>query len=265
MATVARVLVGIVLSCVSAVAAAMQFGGNPNDGQDPTRPRTRVDLRYQHQEVPAGFDAKSADVLILRADTLFPLSGGWLLASRFDIPLVHTNLPSRDNPPGAYRTGMGDVLAQGLFIRPVSRTEAIVLGTQVIAPTASEDQMGTGRLQLVPTAGYRWALDARGSFFIGLARYAFDVGGSGNRPHVSELQLNPALHFNFGGRFVTLWTEPWRYNLKTDQWFIPADIMVGALVSRTTVVSMQASVPIHYESGYKLYDWKIEARIGFFF
>lgn len=245
---------------------AQDLGGYPNDGQDPTRPRTRLDVRYQYQEAPAGLNGKANHLLILRADRLAGLGGGWLLATRVDLPLAYNDLPSRDTPRGEYRFGASDLLVQGLFIKPVSRTQAFALGGQVIAPTASEDQMGTGKWQLVPTAAYRWTLDERGSFVAGLVRYAFDVAGDDNRRHISELQFHPAAHFNFGmSRFITLWLEPWRYNFRSDKWFIPADVTVGQIINNAMVMSLQASAPLHYDSGYKLYDWKIEARIGFFF
>ena len=41
--------------------------------------------------------------------------------------------------------------------------------------------------------------------------------------------------------------------------------MAGKIIDKTMVASLQVSAPLHYDRGYKLYNWRVEARIGFFF
>ncbi len=63
--------------------------------------------------------------------------------------------------------GVGDVLLQGLLINAPTPRFAWAVGTQLIFPTASEDEMGGGKWRLVPTVGARYNLPgsprARGS------------------------------------------------------------------------------------------------------
>jgi hypothetical protein len=47
------------------------------------------------------------------------------------------------------------------------------------------------------------------------------------------------------------------------KWFVPADFLLGKMLNKTTVASVEVSIPIIKD--YDLYDFKVEARIGFFF
>jgi hypothetical protein len=49
----------------------------------------------------------------------------------------------------------------------------------------------------------------------------------------------------------------------TGRWFFPFNVMVGKLVTRSLVASVEIGVPI--VDAYQVYDFKLEARIGFFF
>src|SRR5262245_28663909 len=70
-----------------------------NNGQDPTKPLTRIDLRYQYQNAPP---SKNDNVHIFtpRADKPFVLGGGWSFATRIDLPLFVTETVNPDNPNG---------------------------------------------------------------------------------------------------------------------------------------------------------------------
>ena len=70
-----------------------------NNGQDPTKPLTRLDLRYQYQNLPPD-DHDNAHIFTPRADKPFVLAPGWSLATRIDLPLFLTDAVSPDNPGG---------------------------------------------------------------------------------------------------------------------------------------------------------------------
>lgn len=132
---------------------------------------------------------------------------------------------------------------------------------------------GGGKYRLVPTAGARWNLPQWGAgvWFAGLVRYDFDVGGHDNRSHVSELQLAPIVNIPLPDRwFLNLFpSSDIRYNFlgkrpgDTGRWFVPFNAMVGRMVSKSTVGSVEVGVPI--VNDYQVYDFKMEARLGFFF
>jgi hypothetical protein len=45
--------------------------------------------------------------------------------------------------------------------------------------------------------------------------------------------------------------------------FIPIDVMLGKMLNKSTVVSVEFATPL--VNDYDLYDWLVEFRIGFFF
>ena len=76
-----------------------------------------------------------------------------------------------------------------------------------------------------------------------------------------------------------MWLWPWRhpkehhhdirYNFAakrpgdSGRWFFPFNFMVGKLLTRSVVASLEIGVPIVKD--YQVYDFKLEARVGFFF
>jgi hypothetical protein len=196
------------------------------------------------------------------------LSPRWQLATRLDLPLVLTDAISRDNPTGDNEFGTGDLLIQGLLIHALDQRWALAGGVQFIFPTASQEQMGAGKYRLVPTGAFRLVLPevSKGSFFVFLMRYDYDFAGAADRPHRSELQLDPVFNVNLPQQwFVTLFpSSDIRINLLDGgKLFLPFNVMVGKLVTRSIVASVELGVPI--VNDYQVYDFKLEARVGFFF
>jgi hypothetical protein len=243
-----------------------------NNGQDPTKPLTRIDLRYQYQNLPPD-DHDNAHIFTPRADKPFVLAPGVSLATRLDLPLFLTDAVSPDNPGGAYVFGIGDMLLQGLLIYTPSKRFAVAGGAQMIFPTASRDNTGAGKYRLVPTLGARYSLPelTPGSWAAFLLRYDYDFAGESDRRHISELQLAPLVNLALPDTwFVNLYpSSDIRYNFAskrpgdTGRWFFPFNFMVGKMVTRSMVASVEIGVPI--VDAYQVYDFKIEARIGFFF
>ncbi len=236
-----------------------------NNGEDFTRPPARYDVRYQFQD--KGNDVFQ-NAIILRRDQPIPLTDDWKLATRFDLPLVENDKTSRDNPDGLNHFGTGDVLFQAAIIDSVTERFALAAGSRVLFPTASEDQFGAGKYRLQPTIGAREKLPwlSAGSFAELVARYDFDVGGYGGRSHVSQFQFSPTFNIGLPNRwFVTLFpSQDFVVNLiGGPKWFIPADCSIGRSISKDTVVSLEASMPIVKQT--PLYDFKLEARLSFSF
>jgi hypothetical protein len=83
-----------------------------NNGEDATRPLSRFDLRMLYQR---GGNSTDAISYVLRYDHPIELQRGWMLATRFDLP-VHI---SNDHPSGEdvrdWQIGIGDLLTQFLL------------------------------------------------------------------------------------------------------------------------------------------------------
>jgi hypothetical protein len=243
-----------------------------NTGQDPTKPLTRLDLRYQYQNAPPG-DHDNVHIITPRVDKPFVLAPAWSLATRLDLPLFITDGVSADNQDGDYTFGLGDLLIQALLINAPTPRFGWAAGAQAIFPTATEDLTGSGKYRIVPTLGARYTLPevTKGTFFAMVARYDTSVAGDDDRRDIDELQLGPLFHLQLPDLwFVDLYpSTDIRYNAgdkrpgDTGRWFVPLNVMVGKMLNPRTVTSIEVGVPIIDD--YQVYDFKVEARVGFFF
>jgi len=239
---------------------------------DFTPPLTRFDVRFQYQNSPPS-DNDSGYITTLRIDKPFRLGNAWSLVTRLDLPFFVTDAMSTDNPNGNYEFGLGDVLVQGLFINTLTQRFAWGFGTQLIFPTATQDQMGSGKYQVLPNAVFRLTIPeiTKGSWFALLGRYDVSFAGYEDRAEKKEIQLAPTFNISLPQSwFVALYpSSDIRYNLgeqrpgDTGRLFVPFDFMVGKMLSPSIIGSVEVSFPIINE--YQVYDFKIEGRIGFFF
>jgi len=237
----------------------------PDNGEDFIRPPARFDFRYQ-------FEEKSGDVaqdeFILRVDRPFRLGDGWKIGTRLDVPFVLNNGFSSDNPDGDYRFGSGEVLLQAVLIDEFSKRWGAGVGPRMILPTASEDQFGSGKVQLGPIGGVRCLLPeiSADSFVQLVVRYDCDIGGDSKRSHISRLQWSPTVNIALPRDwFVTLFpSQDIAVNfLDGSKWFFPFDFLIGKNLSRRTVTSLEVSVPL--VKLYDSYEFKLEARMSYFF
>ena len=269
-----RTLVLAFLSLAFSVSAtASEVGENQqiNNGQDITRPLSRVDARYQYQLLKEG---RSKNIFTFRSDRPIVLSEHWGIGLRADLPLDLTNKVAADEPEGDLRFGLGDVLGQILLARKFNDQWAAAAGTQFIFPTGSTGQMGDGKYQVVPTVGVRRSLPgvSNGTFAAFLMRYAVDYAGSSKRSSISTLEMAPMFNWMLPRDwFFTAFPSPDIQINFQDKGavFLPFDIMIGKTIPRKAVFSVELGFPM-YHSGdladfYTTYEFKMEARVGFFY
>ncbi len=267
--SVCVVLIGILSITIGSTYGYAEDGAaseeEVNTGQDFAKPLTRFDIRLKTQQ--------SGDVDTLfwtfRVDKPFPLDNGWKLSTRFDLPLVYSEAPSRDNPNGDWEAGVGDFLAQAVLIAPRQGSWVAAVGVQTLWPIATQDQFGTGKYQLAPLVAAVHYPDwlPPGSFFAGVVQDYFDVGGKGNRADIHELSIKPVVNVNFpdpsGPWFVTF-APDMRVNWEDDnKWHVPFNMTLGKMLGKKTVISVEWNQTI--VDSYDKYDWQLVFRIGFFF
>ncbi len=261
---ICTVLLGAGLTLGAAFAGAQQTAGEVNTGQDFTKPLTRLDLRLKYQEIEGGEFHNT--VATARADVPFTLGGGWQLSLRVDVPYGWSNVPSSDNPDAEARNGLTDTLVQGLLIAPAGGRWAYGFGAQVIFPTASEDSMGAGKYQLVPSLGVKYDLGkwSRGAWCAALVRQAFDVASKDDdRPYVNQTYVQPIVNLMLPRLWFLTFAPEARYDWRTERWFVPFDLLVGKMVTANLVVSLEYKNAI--VDDLPLYSQEVEARIGFLF
>ncbi len=258
-----------------------------NTGQDFLKPLTRFDIRQQFKQNNGDTDTY---ITTFRFDKPFLLDGGkaGILSTRLDIPLIFSDAVGNDNPNGdTYEFGVGDLLTQFAYIFPKDITDEIGFGidgfgfgAQLVWPTASKSMLGGEKYLVAPLIGAKWNMPqiSEGSWFTPVFRYFFnyaDHGAGKYRDDVGELAIQPQVYINtkawdwpvdfvhfWGGKDIRINFENGSTKHSGDV-FIPFDVLVGKMINKSTVVSVEFATPLIND--YDLYDWMIEFRIGFFF
>lgn len=247
----------LLINCDGMAASSGEKASNV--GQDFTRPLSLIDLRWTYQNRVAKQEYHD---LTLRLEKPFRLSEQWTLNTRFDLPVVHKNLPGL----GQETWGVGDIDFQAGLIRKLNDRYSVGGGARAIFPSASEKRFGTGKYRLLVGGGFRAMLSeiSAGSFIAPQVQYDFDIAGDDVGPYISTLRILPTFHLSLShGQFVTLLsTGDMRYNFNSNTWFVPVDVTYGKRWGNV-IGSIQASYPIVDDS--KLYEFKTMLRVGYFF
>lgn len=278
---------------ILACTACLLFSANPaladdkkeNDGQDPTRPLTRFDIRTFYTDgvkIPDDSDAYQT-VVLGRIDKPIPLENKWTFYWRIDVPVVSNDVPSRDNPDRDREWGMGNVFNQFIWITPPGDfpfgINVVAPGFQIKLDTASQDQFGNGRHTFVPLLAWRWAGEGNKWAVIPVFKYEKDFGDqpAGQDKDVENFQFKPITNLKLPNNwFLSFWdTADWvleRDDGPNDgDWNIPLDMMIGKRtkscggLSIQCVYSFQWIEPVVEENDFELYDRAFQARVGFFF
>jgi hypothetical protein len=259
----------------------------PNDGQDPLRPRRRLELRFAYSKLQLdGTPGIGADgvygtidgprqdyrvgVTTLRLDLpiTFPkrwIIHDWKLATTFEVPWVSTDVPGPDGDDDR-QTGLGDASAQAIMIPTAPGRFEWGFGAKAAFPTARSEEMGTGRWLFSPTLMFMWHPNwMRNDGFFGITlRDTFDTGTTSDRAEVHYATIQPQFQWNLGRKWFIA-TAPeilWDFR-HDDRWYVPADLMIGTMLGERWLVSLDGKYAItnHVEGA----DWTLEARLAWFF
>lgn len=241
-----------------------------NSGEDLTAPLDRFDLRMQFETLPDQkrkgevFDDLSTETITLRTDLLL-FAKPDQLALRFDLPLEWSNKPNDQNPAGDTEFGMGDFLAQAIYVREIDKRWAAGAGLRAILPTATGEAFGDGKWQLVPTVGVRASIPeiSEGSYLGLIVRQFSSIGGQSSRSDISYFQFEPQFNWALPDRWFLNFSPELKFNLMTSDWFVPLDIMVGRKFGLHWIASLEYQYGLVREDD--SYNQWLEARIGYFF
>jgi hypothetical protein len=192
------------LALVHAAGSLSRAGAQVADENDVADedPRSLVifNLRLQHVELE---DGNSLDLMLLRRDAAIRRPRSWrpgvrLATLRWDLPVGRAHLG------GEEFTGLGDLYFQALNVRTPSRKFSLASGLGFQLPTATEDQLGSGKWQVAPTLFPIWTLPAvEGIFFIRAQNFV-SVAGDEDRRDVNYLTLTPTLVHRLDARRALL-------------------------------------------------------------
>jgi hypothetical protein len=179
--------------------------------------------------------------------------------------LEWSNKPNDQNPEGDTEFGMGDFLAQAIYVHEFDKRWAGGIGLRTILPTATGEAFGDGKWQLVPTVGVRASISeiSEGSYLGLIVRQFSSVGGQSSRSDISYLQFEPQFNWALPDQWFLNFSPETKFNLMISEWFVPLDIMVGRRFGLNWIASLEYQYGlVRNDDSYK--QW-LEARIGYFF
>jgi hypothetical protein len=249
-----------------------------NTGSDFARPLNLFQLMYQYRTAPGSGPQKgtirevTTDTVNLRVDGRIDLAPQWVLATRADLPFLARNPISSENLAGNYLYGVGDTDAQAALIYTFDERWKVGFGVRLVAPTG-DDAIGSGRWQVLPVVGVRYALPelSAGSYFEPLVRYDQSFAGNPVKKNIGNLQIAPIVNVGLADRwFFTFYPSPdIRVNFsdpvtgQTGRLFVPFDARIGRKFTDNLAVSLEIGLPIIKE--YPVYDFKTQLRINLTF
>lgn len=239
-------------------------------GLDPLKPTSNLfQTMYNYKTAPGSTGEVTTETLGLRFDHSVELTPLWTLALRTDLPLVAKNPITANNPAGDFLYGVGDADFQAVAIRVLDQRWSIGFGARLIAPTGG-DTLGSGKWQIMPIAGFRYALPEINSstYFEPIVRYDVSFAGDPTKKNISNLQFAPMFNLGLPDRwFVTLYPSPdirWNFGDRvtgqTGRLFLPFDVRVGRKVSDNLVLSLEVGAPIVRD--YPVFDFKTQVRLN---
>ena len=282
-ALMARALIG---GCLLAILALWSDGAtaqgtpsqdqNANTGNDLFRPPPNLfQMMYYYKTAPGSGSAPGStrdvttETLNLRMDHSLDLAPMWILALRADLPLLAKNPVSSSNPDGDYLSGIGDADIQALIVHNLDQRWTVGFGARLITPTGG-DTFGSGKWQIMPGGGFRYALWEinSSSYFEPVVRYDVSFAGDPTRKNISNLQFAPTFNLGLPDHwFITFYPNPdIRINYgdpitgQTGRLFLPFDARIGRQLSKNVAMSFELGVPIIKD--YPVYNLKAQARLN---
>ena len=175
------------------------------------------------------YGADNGEASFLNIQPVLPQTiGEWNLIHRVIAPLIDTpgavtGTPEIPNPiPGDGATGLGDI-NYSVFLSPAEPGKIIWgIGPSLMMDTATNDQLGSGKWSLGPTAVVLvqpkpWSLGL-------LGRQLWSFSGDSDRNNVSQLLLEPFINFNLEGGWYLISDMIITANWEADsgnQWTVP--------------------------------------------
>jgi hypothetical protein len=199
--------------------------------------------------------ANDGDKWTLNVQPVVPvdISRDWNLISRTILPVIRQSKVVNNGT----QTGLGDTV-QSLFFSPKAPTASGWIwgaGPVILLPTATKDELGSGKWGLGPTA-VALKQTADGWTYGALANHIWSVAGDDARADVNATFLQPFLSKGIGqGRTLTVNSES-TYDWERKQWTIPVNFMYAKVTKfGNQLVSLQGGVRLYLDAPSGGPDW----------
>lgn len=153
--------------------------------------------------------------------------------------LLRASLPVNTFPTSPYgdkETGIGDFNVFAAYLIDTGNPAiSFGFGPQITAPTASKDELGSGKW----SAGFANVLFNASSprFQYGyLLTWQASFAGDDDREDVNILALQPFAFYQLGGGTYLRAAPIWAYNLKTKDYSVPLGVGIGQVIKEGKTV-----------------------------
>jgi hypothetical protein len=220
------------------------------------------------------YGAENGEASFLNIQPVLPQTiGEWNLIHRIILPLIDTpgmvtGTPGIPNPiQGDGATGLGDT-NYSVYLSPAEPGKVIWgVGPSLMMDTATDDQLGSGKWSVGPTAVVLvqpkpWTLGL-------LGRQLWSFAGDSERNKVSQMLLEPFINYNLeGGWYLitdTIITANWEAN-SSNRWTVPLGGGLGkmfAIGSQKMNTKLETYYNIEKPDGAP--DWSFSWTLQFLF
>ena len=167
-------------------AAAKAFG------TDPTAINGYYELNYGNST----FSNSNLRFNTVNAEVRLPITPNWIV--RATMPYVWADL---DQTNGFTTNGASDMTVRTANRLYASPNVALLIGTDVVFPTGSNDRLSTGKYTLGPAGAVAVPLARLRSLLLTIVQDFSSVGGDPSRRDIHFMKVQSA--------FNTIWTERW--------------------------------------------------------
>jgi hypothetical protein len=263
----------VALLCGPSVAAQQSEAELAAAAQNPVA--ATYSLPFQNNIFGGAGPAHNAIGNVLNIEPVLPFTfGDWNVISRTIAPLIYVpglvpGLPDNAGVPAGTNSmfGLGDI-NQTFYISPAASNGLIWgIGPSVTLPTATNSEIGSGKLSMGPGAV---ALAMPKPWVVGiLGRQLWSVAGPNGRKDVNQLLLQPFVNYNLpGGWYLVsspIITADWTAT-SSDRWTVPVGGGFGKIFrigSQPMNASLQAlDYPVRTSDGP---TWAIRFQVQFLF
>ncbi len=223
----------VAVAMLAAPGARAQSAEDVNAANNPLTPKLGVN--FQDQYAPRLYDSDDwTNAFLLRSTVPHKLFGA--------AQLLRVTLPVATAPDftGGHSTGLGDFNLFDLFLTKAGALQ-IGAGPQFTFPTASKDELGTGKWQAglagVAIAPQPWGLIG------GLLTWQHSFAGDSDRATQNNLSAQPFFIYNLPEGWYLRSTATWNFDLARNHYAIP----IGAGVGKVWVLGDGTSVNLFAE------------------
>lgn len=178
-----------------------------------------------------------------------------------EIPFANVSSPTQKK---VQKTGLGDLLVQFLWTFPPIQKWSFELGPEVVFPTATEPDLGTGCYLFRPVFTINYDLQnwSPGSWASFLTKYQFAVGDE-DPSRLSVLYLEPSLNIGLPAHYFFNIASEMQWSASLNRWFIPLALLLGRTLHEKMITTIEYQVGLLRD--YPVMSQKVEVSLGWIF